>query len=132
MAAGTEEQVKRLFLLQPVLETELHEIERTRLNSQLPITDTKEQCYRKTEQMYAALLSFYCLLTPEEAAIVRYHFVEKHPWSLVIAKFEEQQGLMLTKSMRSLQSHQAQAFRKIAAFIDTHREWFDYTWLDEI
>ena len=39
---------------------------------------------------------------------------------------------MNAKNIRTMKTYQAQAFEIIAAFIDTHREYYDYSWLDEL
>ena len=88
--------------------------------------------YAQVENMYMALQSFYLLLSREQAEIIRLHFVGKLTWEAMEIEYEKKWGKMNAKNIRTMKTYQAQAFEIIAAFIDTHREYYDYSWLDKL
>ena len=82
--------------------------------------------------MYMALQSFYLLLSREQAEIICLHFVGRRTWEAMEIEYEKKWGKMNAKNIRTMKTYQAQAFETIAAFIDAHREYYDYSWLDEL
>lgn len=131
MAKDTVAKVKKLFLMQPTLAAEMSEIKRMKASGH----QLSPEClshYAQVENMYMALQSFYLLLSREQAEIIRMHFVGKLTWEAMEIEYEKKWGKMNAKNIRTMKTYQAQAFEIIAAFIDIHREYYDYSWLDEL
>ena len=121
MCAVTEEQIKKLFSYD--IEAEKHAINMMLSGNDQEISSAKKE---------AAIQAFYCILTEHERLVIKRHVVDGIDWTCLSVEFAQKWGAENAKSIRSLIYYKNRAFKKMVQFVETHRDIYDFSWIETL
>ena len=131
MANNLESQIKVLFSIQRRVQAQLGFYRIQEAYNLQSITNDAINYVRRLQCFILGSHSLLLILSEEEALLIELHLVKGLKWESTIYEYEKKYPFEMGTNKRTYMNRQQSAIRKIADYVTSYSDRFDFSWLQD-